>query len=156
MQLHDDMRPIWYYAAGALTGVVGWVAVSMSSLSDVMPPQWRAASFGMIMAGFSIGFAIAPQLALLLGHLYVSIFSLVCLWTGLAVVVFCFPETVPEETALEAREARAELLEGKSTREKIAWFVYRPIWELSILNRSRLFRLLSCLAFFSGMVSSGE
>lgn len=34
--------------------------------------------------------------------------------------------------------------------------MYRPIWELSILNRNRLFRLLSCLAFFNTMAASGD
>mgnify|MGYP003449325414 FL=1 len=128
----------------------------MSSLSDVMPPPWRAASFGMVMAGFSIGFAIAPQLSLLLGHFHVSLFSLASMWTGLIVIIVLFPETLPAEMAQEARRARKQLVEGLSKREKIAWIVYRPMFELSILNRSRLFRLLSCLAFFSGMVSSGE
>lgn len=42
-------------------------------------------------------------------------------------------------------------------KETILWNIcYRPIWELSILNRNRLFRLLSLLAFFSGIAASGE
>lgn len=53
-------------------------------------------------------------------------------------------------------EARAEQVEGLTRSQKIWWNIQRPLWELSILNRSKLFRLLSLLAFFSGMVSSGD
>jgi MFS family permease len=44
-----------------------------------------------------------------------------------------------------------------SWKDAILWNIcYRPIWEISILNRNCLFRLLSLLAFFSGMVLAGE
>jgi MFS family permease len=150
------MSPFWYYFAGAMTGLVSWVAIALSALSDVMPPKWRAPSFGLMLAGFSLGFALAPQLALVLGHFKVSVMSLTVIWMGLVTLVFFFPETLPPETAIEARDVREEQMDGLSGAQKILWTMYRPIWELSILNRSRLFRLLSCLAFFSGLVSSGE
>lgn len=157
IQFIPTMSPNWYYFCGALTGLVSWIAVALSALSDVMPPQWRAPSYGLLLAGFSLGFAMAPQLALLLGHFYVSILSLVVVWMGLITVIFFLPETLPAQTALEAQAVRMERMENLTTqREKIKWMLYRPFWELSILNRSNLFRLLSSLAFFSGMVSSGE
>jgi len=43
----------------------------------------------------------------------------------------------------------------RATR-KMKRFVYRPIKEMAILNRNTFFRLISLLAFFSGMVSSGD
>jgi len=156
IQLDPEMSPFWYYGAGALTGLVSWIAVALSALSDVMPPRWRAPSFGLLLAGFSLGFALAPSLALVLGHFWVSVMALMTVWAALVVVVFFLPETLPPEVAVEARDTREELMEGLSRRQKVMWNFYRPVWELSILNRSRLFRLLSCLAFFSGMVSSGE
>jgi MFS family permease len=128
----------------------------MSALSDVMPARWRAPSFGLLLAGFSLGFALAPQLALFLGRFNVSVLSLATIIAGLITVVFFLPETLPEEIAADARFLREERTDGMTESEKFFWILKRPIWELSILNRSRLFRLLSCLAFFSGMVSSGE
>ena len=156
IQLNPGMSPFWYYGAGALTGLVSWFAVALSALSDVLPPRWRAPGFGLLLAGFSFGFALAPTLALILGHFRVSVMALATVWAALAVVIFFFPETLPPEVAVEARDTREELTEGLSGPQKVLWAIYRPVWELSILNRSRLFRLLSCLAFFSGMVSSGE
>jgi MFS family permease len=150
------MSPSWYYTVGALTGMVNWIAVALSSLSDVMPPKWRAPSFGLLLAGFSLGFALAPQLALLFGHWYVSLLALANIWLGLLVIVFFFPETVSPETAVRASAVRAEMSRGLEGAQRIMWNLYRPMWELSILNRSRLFRLLSLLAFFSGMVTAGD
>lgn len=150
------MSPAWYYFTGAISGLVSWVAVSLSALSDVMPARWRAPSFGMVLAGLMLGFSFAPLLALMLGHFNVSILSLTAVWSGLFTIVFFFPETVSVETAIEARAVREAQIEGLEGLRKLAWYIYRPMWELSILNRNRLFRLLSCLAFCSGMVASGE
>ena len=155
-QIYPDMKPFWYYGAGGLSGLVSWIAVALSALSDVMPPRWRAPSFGLLLAGFSLGFALAPSLALLLGHFRVSLMALGTVVTAVVVVVFFFPETLPPELALEARDVRQEQMEGLNAQKKALWVLYRPIWELSILNRSRLFRLLSALAFFSGIVTAGE
>ena len=169
LQLYDSMHPIWYYTAGALAGLVGWISVSLSAISDVVDPSWRAASFGLVLAGFSLGFAIAPQLALWLGHWRVSVLSCATVWLGLAVVVLACPETLSPATAAEARRirrsSRQQLRSSSSSsstplwrqqQQQVLWWIGRPLREMGILNRNRLFRLLSCLAFCSGMVSSAE
>lgn len=156
LQLDPKMSPAWYYTVGAASGLVNWIAVALSSLSDVMPPRWRAPSFGLLIAGFSLGFAMAPFMALLLGHFRVSIFALGLVITGFVVTLICYPETLPASQAFQARELRKSLLEGLTPSERVIWNIKRPFWELSILNRNRLFRLLSILAFFSGLVSSGD
>jgi len=150
------MSPTWYYFAGTVPGLVNWIAVALSSLSDAMPPKWRAPSFGMLLAGFSLGFAMAPQLALALGHFRVSVFSFTLVAIGFVMTLCFFPETLSPDVAVQATFARQSQLEGLSRRQKILWNIKRPAWELMILNRNRLFRLLSLLAFFSGMVSSGD
>jgi MFS transporter, DHA1 family, tetracycline resistance protein len=157
------MSPNWYYASGVLSGLVGWTAVVLSSLSDVMPPKWRAPSFGLLMAGFSLGLAISPTLAILMGHFQVSVLSLIVSLTGLVFAIIFFPETLPPHIAAEAqRQRRAEVLlhnphgERSFGIDSILSFVGRPIRELSILNRNRTIRLLACLAFFSGTVTSGN
>lgn len=150
------MSPTFYYAASASTGLVNWIAVALSSLSDVMPPQWRAASFGMLLAGLYLGFAAAPTLALALGHFQVSILSFIMVFLGFLNTVFLFPETLSPDKAAMARESRRSEVAGLSQAQHILWNIFRPARELSILNRNDLFRLLSVLAFFSGMVSSGD
>jgi DHA1 family tetracycline resistance protein-like MFS transporter len=156
LQIRPEMSPIWYYGVGASRGLVNWIAVALSALSDVMPPKWRAPSFGLLLAGFSLGFALAPTLALFLSHFHVSVLSLCVLVLGLANTIAFFPETLSPHSALEARLNREAQVEGLSRKQKIWWNIKRPLWELSILNRNRLFRLLSSLAFFSGVVSSGD
>lgn len=160
IQIIPDMSPFWYYAAGSVSGLVNWAAVALSSLSDVMPPHWRAPCFGLLLAGFSLGLALAPQLALLLTHWQVSLLALWMVILGLGMIIFFFPETLRTDTATRAMIVRQELTRqcnGQShRRKKWVWFFYRPFWELSILNRNHLFRLLSILAFFSGMVAAGD
>ena len=156
IQLNPNMSPIWYYAVGAIQGLVNWIAVALSALSDVMPKKWRAPSFGLLLAGFSFGFALAPQLALLLGHFNVTIMSLSMVSLGFILVLFFFPETLPAEASLRASIAREEHVSEMQGMKSWLWVLYRPMWELSILNRNRLFRLLSALAFFSGIVSSAD
>ena len=68
LQLFDNMDPFPYYASQSISGAISWMAVALSALSDVMPPMWRAPSFGLVLAGFSMGFALSPILAVLLSH----------------------------------------------------------------------------------------
>ena len=151
------MNPFWYYAAGSINGIVNWVAVALSALSDVMPPKWRAPSFGLLLAGFSLGFALAPLLAIVFDHFQVSIFSYTLMLIGFILTVCFFPETLPPEAAAEAAQTRAaQYTEHATVAGKILWSISRPLRELSILNRNQLFRLLSILAFFSGMVTSAD
>lgn len=156
LQLIDTMTPNYYYIANASTGIVNWIAIALSALSDVMPKKWRAPSFGLLLAGFSLGFAFSPLLALLFSHLGVSIFSLSLLVTGFLFAAFFLPETLPPEIAQEAIRARSVDPEDETALGCVLRQVLRPLQELSILNRNRLFRLLSALAFFSGMSSSAD
>ena len=157
LQIYPNMNPFWYYAAGSMNGIVNWIAVALSALSDVMPPKWRAPSFGLLLAGFSLGFALAPLLALVFDHFQVSIFSFSLMVLGFLLTVAFFPETLPPEAAAEAAQTRlAQYTEHTSITGKILWSMARPLRELSILNRNQLFRLLSVLAFFSGMVTSAD
>jgi MFS family permease len=156
IQLRPEMSPFWYYTVGAVQGLISWITIALSALSDVMPPKWRAPSFGLLLAGFSLGFAMAPQLALILGHFYVTVVSLFMVLSGLLIVVFFFPETLRPETAREARRVREAQVEDLSASKLALSNILRPMRELSILNRNRLFRLLSLLAFFSGLVTAGD
>ncbi|KAL3785134.1 hypothetical protein HJC23_013293 [Cyclotella cryptica] len=82
MQLYPNIDPFLYYASHAISGAISWMAVALSAISDVMPPVWRAPSFGLVLAGFSMGFAVSPILAVFTSHLAISMFSLIILIAG--------------------------------------------------------------------------
>ena len=139
-----------------------------------MPKQWRAPCFGLLLSGFSLGFAFAPVLALGLTHFGVSLLSLALVTIGLLYSIFCLPETLPSELlhkkALERQlklnvndefnknvdGLNNEVYRNRSKKsdahaskcKSIARWLLRPALELSILNRNNFFRLLSALAFF--------
>jgi len=179
-------NPIWYYRAGMLTGLVNFFAVSLSSVADVVEPRHRATGFGLVLAGFSLGFAVAPTLAVLLGHWTVSVLSFLSVLLGFLTVAFFFPETVPTRASARVHRLRRREMDNLRSRnedddddadadgggggnnnnnnnnrtitatELWCWMLKRPARELSIVNRNRLFRILAILAFFSGAVQSAD
>jgi Major Facilitator Superfamily len=163
LQLKQNMSPNWYYVSGALSGLINWFAVALSSISDVMPPKWRAPSFGLFLAGFFSGLAVAPSLALAMGHFNVSLLSFLTALGGLIVAVLFLPETLSPFAAAEAQETRLERIRiqsesqgGLTVSEATCSMLLRPLRELAILNRNRIIRTLALLAFFTGVVSSGD
>jgi DHA1 family tetracycline resistance protein-like MFS transporter len=157
MQLYVSMSPMWYYMASPVSSLVSWSAVTLSSLSDVIPPKWRAPSFGLLLASFMLGFALSPLLAVTLSHWSISIISLLMHIVILVFAVFFLPETLPPCARRRQNKSEDLMVEDKQRKIPSAISVLlAPFQELSILNRSYLFRLLSALAFFSGMVSSAD
>jgi len=157
LQLFESMDPSFYYASHALYGIVSWMAIALSALSDVMPPKWRAPSFGLVIAGFSMGFALSPILAVFLSHLGVSVFALSILIAGFVFACVSLPETLSPEASEKSRLKRlAERPTMETRMEVVQYNLLRPMKELLILNRNKLFRLLSALAFFSSVVSSAD
>jgi Na+/melibiose symporter-like transporter len=139
-----------------MTGIVSWMAISISAMSDVMPPEWRAPSVGLLLAAMMLGFSMAPSLALLMDPTHTLWLSAGLVFAALGIAICFFPETLQPHVQEEARRrSEAEYFEP-TFRGKLIWTVTRPFREMAILNRSKIFRLLSCLAFFSGMVSSGD
>eukprot|EP00980_Cylindrotheca_fusiformis_P014317 scaffold3821_cov127-Cylindrotheca_fusiformis.AAC.7 len=172
--LMPTMSPWWYYGLHMTTGFVNWVAVALSSLADVLPPRFRAPGIGIFLAGFMLGFSLAPMFSIFLNHVQLSFTSFLVAFSGLICTIVFIPETLPPEVAAEAQRRRREMyhrdeatvavmlhltrLERLKLKANMAFqlMVIRPIRELSILNRNRFFRLISLLAFFSGMVTSGD
>ena len=196
IQWIPTMSPWWYYGFHASTGLVNWLAIAISALSDVLPPKFRAPGIGLLLAGFMLGFSLSPIFALLLAPFWLSVVSLSIVLLGLLSTILFVPETLPPSVAHFTKEQRRletireqELL-SLSLEEQdrlvsstssywatsayswrwycycrrwysvygrpIARFVSRPIREMAILNRNTFFRLISTLAFFSGMVSAGD
>jgi DHA1 family tetracycline resistance protein-like MFS transporter len=157
LQLFETMSPSWYYSIHALSGVISWIAISLSALSDVMPPMWRAPGFGMIMAGFMMGFALSPLLAVFFSHLGVCLFASAILIAGFIFACLSMPETLPPEAAQQARLKRlAEQPDLTTKLDTLKYYLLRPAKELMILNRNQLFRNLSALAFFSGAINAAD
>jgi DHA1 family tetracycline resistance protein-like MFS transporter len=157
MQIHNNLDPFLYYASHAISGAISWMAVALSALSDVMPPNWRAPSFGLVLAGFSMGFALSPILAVFMSHLVVSIFAFSILVAGFVFACVSMPETLSPEAAERARLNRFANMPLMETRLDVwKYNALRPINDLLILNRNTLFRLLSALAFFSGCISTAD
>ncbi|KAI2510119.1 major facilitator superfamily-like protein [Fragilaria crotonensis] len=157
MQLIPTMSPTWYYVASGSTGLVNWIAVALSALADVLSPKFRAPGFGLLLASFSLGFALSPMLGAIFNHIQVSVVCCSILTVAWLSTVCCLPETLPPEAAAEAARVRAAQQAVDPTLWETTWnILIRPFRELSILNRNNLFRLLSALAFFSGMVGTAD
>jgi DHA1 family tetracycline resistance protein-like MFS transporter len=150
MQLLPSMSPYWYYIAAAAGGIVNFLAIAISVLSDVMPKAFRAPCFGLLLAGFSLGFAFSPMIALTMSQFHVSLFSCLSLFAGSLFALVKMPETLPAEARLAAASRQENSASG------IKSFILRPVFELSILNRDTLFRTLALLAFFSGLAASAD
>ena len=77
-------------------------------ITTVMPKKWRAPTFGLLLSGFSLGFALSPILALGFTHYGVSVLSLSLLVFAFLFSLFKLPETLPEHVALAAQNERNE------------------------------------------------
>lgn len=99
MALAPNLTVLWIgrLISGACAGSI---PAAMAYLADVNPPEKRAASFGLIGAGFSVGFMIGPALGGLLGALgprapfwAAAALSLVNFLYG----TFVLPESLPRD-----------------------------------------------------------
>lgn len=156
MQIMPSLDAVWYFVSFALIGIVNFMSIGFTMLSDVIPPHYRAPSFGLFLGAWYLGFAGSPSLTLFMSHFQVSLLSA---FTSILGFLFCccaLPETLPEEVAqrnLLERLAEAAASHGERTMCKT---VFRPLREMAILNRDAMFRLLTVAYFFSGMVFSTD
>ena len=157
MQLIPTMSPTWYYVASGSTGLVNWIAVALSALADVLSPKFRAPGFGLLLASFSLGFALSPMLGAIFNHFQVSIVCCSILTVAWLSTVCFLPETLSPDAAAEAaRTHAARQAINPTLSDRTINAITRPLREIAILNRNSLFRLLSALAFFSGMVATAD
>jgi DHA1 family tetracycline resistance protein-like MFS transporter len=93
---------LWWLLAGRI--ISGIAAASFSTagayISDVTPPEKRAASFGLIGAAFGIGFVLGPALGGILGSISPRLPFWASAFMALANVCwgfFVLPESLPED-----------------------------------------------------------
>ncbi|VEU33343.1 unnamed protein product [Pseudo-nitzschia multistriata] len=109
MQLLPAMDPAWYYCSNASTGILSYTALVFAALSDGCPEEYLAGRFATNMAGFYVGFAAAPTLAVWMGsHLRASGWSFALAAAALVCSVAFLPETLPEPVAVRNRGAVEE------------------------------------------------
>lgn len=151
MLVVDSIDPVWYLVSFAVVGVVNWVPIGFSMLSDVIPPDFRAPSFGLFVASFYLGLCLGPSAALVMDHFAVSVLSLTTMLVALLVGWISLPETLPQQVT-ERNLVQRTNLAGTSFQKAIL----RPIREMSILNRDTFFRLLTIAYFCSCIVHSSD
>ncbi|OEU08564.1 MFS general substrate transporter [Fragilariopsis cylindrus CCMP1102] len=155
IQYIPTMNPWWYYTASSITGLVSWAAIALSALNDVLPREFRGPGIGLLFAGFLFGISLAPTLSLFLKRTQLTIVSFIVIAFGFIMTCLFVPETLKPQVAQETKRRRI-LREKRWLGQTIKLIIFRPIHEMSILNRNNFFRLISALAFFTGMVQSGD
>jgi DHA1 family tetracycline resistance protein-like MFS transporter len=97
----------WLFLGRAVAGIAGALySPANAVLADVTPPEQRGAIFGLMGAGFGLGFIVGPAIGGLLAGLgtrapfiaAASIAALNALW-----MVFWLPETLPPEKRRQFR-----------------------------------------------------
>ena len=169
LQYFDTMNPGWYYLSVSLIGIVNYLSMTFATLSDVIPEEFRAAAYAIVMAGFYFGLALAPSLALLMSHFHVSVLASMLMIMAFLVTITTLPETLPEEIAernrlrcatnQEEHVESSEQVESEPRRHRMSLVfkaMTRPLREISILNRTRTIKLVAMGSFFSSMVYSAD
>jgi len=116
------MDPVWYFLTNCGIGIVNYISILFAALSDIFPiddevestigsinnetgddneavaeptsKEYRAATFGICLAGFYGGYAVGPSVpVLLVKPLYVAIASLSFIVLALVVAIIFVPET---------------------------------------------------------------
>jgi MFS transporter, DHA1 family, tetracycline resistance protein len=161
-QLFSHLDPFWYYCMYSLGGITSYSSVVFASLSDSVPEQYRAPSYGMLLAILYIGFAASPTVALLLGHRNTTIAYLAFMVLATLVAYFWLPETLPDDirranVQKQAQEHQDRMSSSSSWAQQCWYIVSRPVRDISILtHRTNNIRLLAAASFLSSMVFSSD
>ena len=95
---HPDGHPFLYFCSTALTGIANSVSLGFAALSDVIPEDFRAPAYGVFMAAFYAGMALAPSIPLILStQIQVCLVSIVLSAVAIAVGALFLPETLPND-----------------------------------------------------------
>jgi len=111
---------------------------AVAYLADIMAPEHRAASAGLLLAMMSLSIMATPMVGAVAGAYQKELFA-ICLGASAAVLPLCY-WTLPESLRDEDRRPATFL---------------NPFVTLKMLNRSRLFRRLTACAMASGIALQG-
>ncbi|ABD54578.1 TCR/Tet family MFS transporter [Jannaschia sp. CCS1] len=139
---------IWILIAGRIVAGIaaGTHATALAYMADISPPEKRAQNFGLISAGFGIGFVLGPLVAAFLGEFdpRAPFVAAACLAAAnFAFGYFILPESLPKDRRRPFQWRRANpaggllqigalpgvrLLLMVMLAYQIANFVYPAIW----------------------------
>jgi DHA1 family tetracycline resistance protein-like MFS transporter len=93
---------LWWLLAGRIISGIAAASIATAGayISDITPPERRAASFGIIGAAFGVGFVVGPALGGLLGAISPRLPFWASAFMALANVcwgLFALPESLPKE-----------------------------------------------------------
>jgi DHA1 family tetracycline resistance protein-like MFS transporter len=101
----------WLFVGRVISGITAAsIPAATAYISDVTPPEKRAAGFGMLGAAFGVGFVVGPALGGMLGHVSPRLPFWVA--AGLSLLnamygLFVLPESLPVERRSNFKWARA-------------------------------------------------
>lgn len=156
IQVNKAINPTWYFVVDGATAMVSFMSISFAQISDIMPPRYRSASFGVFFGAFYAGIAIGPRAAVLLGHLQVSLFSVVVRVLALIFALVALPETLPDSVAARNKEKRREATPTSRGCSRIVKLMFRPLRELDILVRNETLILVTFATFLVKVVFSAD
>ncbi|CAI5731643.1 unnamed protein product [Peronospora farinosa] len=117
----------------------GTAGVMSAAVADVVTPEKRAAAFGILFAGLSVGYCISAFIAPFFSRDHVLQIAAALFVSRVLWAMIILPETLPV----------------RSHMKKTRWVMENPISAMSILFRNKLFMRLTCLIALTSFVASG-
>lgn len=154
IQVNKAIHPTWYFVVDGATAMVSFMSISFAQISDIMPPRYRSASFGVFLGAFYAGIAIGSRAAVILGHLQVSLFSVVVRLLALLLALVALPETLPDSVAARNKEKARESPPTSQGCNGLLKMMVRPLRELDILVRNETLILVTFATFLVKVVFS--
>ncbi len=182
MELIETLDPFWYYATNSATGFISFPSMVFAMMSDDCPEDQRAGRFAVNMAGFYVGFSIAPMLPTYMSHIAASWWSFALAVVLMVYSVMCLPETLPslvtanelnspseaveEYTPLTLSEANGDSFRGGDANDEgnlpltsrflqtTKNVLLSPFREMTVLTRTRVLQLVAIGSFLSAAVYS--
>lgn len=122
-------------------------------MADVTHPRIRAVAFSFLLVCGASAISLSQQFDVSLGNSSFMVISIIISMSGLIFGFFFMPETVSNENM---EIAKVEWKEEQERGTTIFNKVFRTFYDLAILNRTVLLRLIGLLLFFSSLVRAGE
>jgi MFS family permease len=174
IQVFSNISPTWYFITYSLIGILNFLGIAMAALSDNVPQEYRAPTYGLLLCVSYGALATGPTVSVLLGHLGSTIVSLGLMIVSLFTAILFLPETLSEEIRRDnmaiqqqQRQREQELVlqndseAGSNCIHSSLWvplcrLMRRPFHDIAVLNRSWTMRLVAAAAFLESMVFAGD
>lgn len=124
----------WLFVGRIVSGITAAsIPTATAYITDVTPPEKRAARFGMLGAAFGLGFIIGPAVGGTLGNISLRL----PFWVSAALSLLnaCYGFLVLPESLTPERRAKVE------------WHMANPLGSLRLLRSDRTITLLAAVLF---------